>query len=262
MRKNLNQTEIDILNARNTGKSFCDLTEEDFQISLTGILFNISVICGCQLPTHPAHVEALEKEFGIFLNGNGYSGLTYEEVLTAFRMNANFKLEEKVESYGAIFNINYAAQVLRFYRNKRGRIDELGEGIVYNIEVKKELKKEDDIRRNKIIHQFEKYVADDNAELDLSNCFMQLREDGAFSNKSVEDELGYGRSGETSLTILLSNMGFLDEKFENEKKVVKFLFENMKKTGRFKIYDEQLNLIHPGFELPQNFIKEKEKEEF
>jgi len=253
LKRNLTATEIEILNARETGNSFCDLSKEDFEISITGILLAISVICGCQLPTNPMHIELLEKEFGIFLNDNGYSGLTYEEILTAFRMNANFKLGEKVESYGAIFNINYAAQVLRLYREKRGHIDEIGEKMVYNIEVKKELKKEDDGRKNKIIEQFNKYLQDENTELDLSNFFMQLRSDGAFSNKKIDDELTYRRSGETELSRLIGESN-LDERFNRERKMVKFLFENMKKSGRLKVYDENLNLLHPGFELPQDMF--------
>lgn len=232
------------------GLSLCDQTDQQFEISLTGIIFNISVICGCQLPTHDAHINALEKEFGIFLKENGYSGLTVDEVITAFRFNANFNLPERVEIYGAIFNIDFASKVLRQYVKLRSRIDEKAENVFYERDVKVELQKEDDTRRRKIIQQFEIFLSDENAQLDLSNCFMQLRSDGAFLNKKVEDELSYFR-GIDSVERLVASFEQLDKKFEQEKAVVRYLFEQMKKTGRLKIYDENLKLLYPGFELPE-----------
>ena len=74
-----------------------------------------------------------------------------------------------------------------------------------------------------------------------------------FSNKKINDELTYRRSGETELSRLIGESN-LDERFERERKMVKFLFENMKKSGRLKVYDENLNLLHPGFELPQDMF--------
>lgn len=251
--KNFNETQLRVIDARINSPALCDLSLEHFEISLTGILFNISVICGCQLPTHDAHINALEKEFGIFLKDNGYIGLTTEEILTAFRFNANFKLEEKVESYGAVFNINFAAQVLKQYLRIRGTVDERAEKIFYEKDVKIELGKEEDARRKKIIQQFELFLKDENAALDLSNCFMQLRMDGAFSNKKINDELSY-YFGTDAESRLLASFEHLEKRFDREKAVVKFLFENMKKSGRFEIYSKDLNLVHPGFELPDNFL--------
>lgn len=257
LQKSLTKAETDILNARITGQSFCDLTREDFDISVTGILFKISVVCGCQLPTHIAHIEALEKEFGIFLNDYGYSGLTTEEVLTAFRMNANYQLKEKIEIYGAIFNIDFASKVLRLYREMRGNVDVAAEKIIYEDDVKEKLFTEENSRRIKIVEQFNKYLQDENAELDLSNCFMQLRHDGAFSNKNVPDDGTNYFKGSTELDRLLNSFESLDTRFEREYSVVRFLFENMKKTGKLKIYNENMNLIYPGFELPERYDKPK-----
>lgn len=260
--KNFSSVELEIIKARQNGISLCDQTEQEFEISLTGIIFSVSVICGCQLPTHEAHINALEKEFSIFLKDNGYDGLTTDEVLTAFRMNANFKLSDKVEIYGQIFNIDFASKVMRLYKNKRGCIDSKAIDIFYEQDVKAELKAQSDVRRKKVIEQFEKYLADENTELDLSNCYMQLMEDNAFKNKNITEVFHKSRLGEKKLSDLI--MGnpevWLDAKFDAEKKTVKFLFENMKKSGRLMIYDDKLNLLHPGFEIPQSMDFKPEKE--
>lgn len=260
--KNFSETDRMIIDARKKGFSLCDQTPEQLEISLTGIIFNISVICGCPLPTHEAHINALEKEFGIFLNDNGYSGLTVEEVLTAFRMNASFKLSEKIEIYGAIFNIDYAAKVLRLYVQKRGRVDDQVESIFYEKDVRAELQKDSNRRRKKVAEQYEKYFADSNAELDLSDCFMQLAEDHAFSKNPIQDELTYFK-GADPLQRLLNSYQNIDLKFDREKAVVKYLFENMKAMGWPKVYDENFTLLHPGFEVPQRFeIKTDVKDDF
>lgn len=256
-----NETDRTIIEARCKGSALCDQSKEQFEISLTGIIFNISVICGCELPTHEAHINALEKEFGIFLKDNGYSGLTVEEVLTAFRMNANFKFSDKAETFGKIFNIDFAAKVLRQYVSKRGMIDHAVGGIFYEKDVKAELKKDSDRRRHKLIEQYAKYFSDSNAELDLTDCFMQLCEDHAFSKKPINDEISY-YEGTDPLKRLVKSFSKLDERFEKEKAVVKYLFENMKAMGWDKIYDENLQLLHPNFEVPQRFELSNSKEEF
>jgi len=79
------------------------MTENEVKAATTGLIFKISVICGCQLPTNDYHITVLEQEFITFLNEFGYHELTVEEILTAFRMNSNFLLPERVETYGAIF---------------------------------------------------------------------------------------------------------------------------------------------------------------
>ena len=49
-------------------------------------------------------------------------------------------------------------------------------------------------------------------------------------------------------------------KFEQEKAVVRYLFEQMKKTGRLKIYDENLKLLYPGFELSEKDQSQTKKD--
>lgn len=250
--KNFNDKELKIIQARQTGISLCDLTPELFDVSITGILFQVSVICGCDLPTHEVHVNALEKEFSIFLTDHGYSGLTVEEILVAFRMNANGEFPKEVKPYGKVFNIDFASRVLRQYRDKRGFVDSVAEEVFTKRDRDAEMEQFDVARRKKIITQYEKYLQNSESELDLSDCFMQLRFDGAFSNKSLPWEQNSFK-GSDSFEKLLNSFDSLETRFEKERNAVRFLFQNMKATGKLKIYDEDFKLCYPGFELPENF---------
>lgn len=247
---NFNENDLKIIAARQSGISLCDQTQLQFEASLTGIIFQVSVICGCPLPTHEAHINALEKEFSIFLNDHGYSGLTVDEVLMAFRMNANGELKESVPTYNSIFNIVFAAKVLSQYRDRRGLIDQEAERIFNNRERDAEIEKEDVRRRKKVIAQFEQFLSDENAELDLSDCFMQLRFDGAFANKTIPEISKSNLRGSEPVEKLMNSLDGLETRFKKEHIAVKYLFKQMKLTGKLKIYDEDLKLCFPGFELP------------
>lgn len=246
--------ERQVIEARCKGISLCDQTEKQLAASMTGIIFQVSVICGCPLPTHEAHVAALENEFKLFLTDNGYGGLTPEEVLTAFRMNANFQLEEKVETYNRIFNIDFAAAVLCQYRRIRVEADAKAEKIFEGRDIREKMKQDDMRRRRKVKEQFEKFISNPDAALDLSDCFMQLRHDGAFANKKIQDE----PRGMNSIGGLLNGFEKLEERFVREHEAVRYLFANMVRTGRTEIYNDELELLHPGFELPERFENKPE----
>lgn len=249
----LGNDEKRIVDARQVGLALVDLSQDEFEAALTGIIFNISVICGCQLPTHDAHVNALEKEFAIFLKEFGYGNLTPEEILTAFRMNANFRLQDKVETYGALFNIDFAGKVLTQYRDKRWSLDHKLNQVYEKREADKVFDEMANKRRVKVKTQYEKYVQDDNAVLDLTDCYMQLMEDDAFADRRVVELFNdhIKRGVQVSLSEMFKDGGYLENAFNAEKKAVMFLFENMKKARKTKIYDEHLRLLHPGFQMPK-----------
>lgn len=262
----LKDDELKIIEARQKGKALCDLSGDEFDAALTGIIFNISVICGCQLPTHDVHVNALEKEFTIYLKEYGYYELTPEEILTAFRMNSNFQLEEKIETYQAIFNLDFAGKVLTQYINKRWSLDYKLLQLCQKTTFDKIFEEDSNKRRIKIKEQFAKYVADDKVELDLANCYMQLIEDRAFSDhdlyktfyKSTIISERRSHAKEAPLDefppikeFIKSYDANLDEMFEAQRRATKYLFEEMKKSGRLEIYSDDLQLLHPGFTIEQ-----------
>jgi len=244
-----NEVSQKIIKARQTGCALCDLNEAEREAAITGIIFKVSVICGCELPTNEAHINALESEF-LNLIKDGYEDLTPEEILCAFRMNANFQLKEKVEIYGKIFNIDFAANVLYQYRQKRFEVDDDAGKIFLQRDIMSELEKEAIKRRKKIIEQYNKFLQDENSELDLTDCFMQLCQDGAFANYKPEQ-----RSTAFFDDIIKGNntYEYLEAKFKKEHEMVLFLFKNMKATGKTEIYDDNFQLKYPKFELPENF---------
>ena len=159
------------------------MSDKEQNISTTGLIFKISAITGCQLPTHDAHVNALEQELLLFLKEfNGYDTYTNEEILTAFRMNAAFQLDEKVEDYGKVFNIEYIGKILHLYSKKRQKLEYKLKAELQEQEIKKTLHEASQKRRVKIKEQYQIFVSDNNGQLDLADCYMQLKEDGGFEN--------------------------------------------------------------------------------
>lgn len=253
----MNKEEELIIASRQVGNPLTKFSENEFDAALTGIIFNISVICGCELPTHESHIVALEKEFTIFLKEFGYSNLTIEEILTAFRMNSNFQLKEKVETYGKVFNVDFASKVLSLYRQRKGELDYKLSEMYGRQKVEEVFNEEAQKRRERIINQFELFKNNEAAELNLTDCYMQLAEDGAFANpKTLSNyitEIKGSRSDDVkSIGELLSFGGVdLEANFEAEKKIVKLLFTAMKQTKKLKIYNDDMKLIYPGFVIPE-----------
>ncbi len=246
-----------IVASRQVGSPVSKFSEQEFDAALTGIIFNISVICGCELPTHESHILSLEKEFTIFLKEFGYGNLTLEEILTAFRMNSNFQLKEKVETYGKVFNVDFASKVLSLYRQKKVELDYKLSEMFTRQKTEEVFLDEAQKRRERIIEQFEIFKNNEQVELDLTDCYMQLVEDGAFSNpKTLNNhiaEIKGTRSGDVvSIGELLAFGGVdLSASFEAERKIVRLLFSEMKKTKRLKVYNDDMKLLHPGFEIPE-----------
>lgn len=241
-----------IIEARQKGIAFLDMTEKEASAAVTGIIFKVSVICGCQLPTHDAHINALEAEFLNFLEENGYGVMTVEEVLLAFRLNAAFKLNDRVEIYGAVFNIDYAGKVLKQYLNERWRLDSKLCEKHHQIESDKIFEEKAMARRIRIKDAFAKFLEGEQ-ELNLTDLYMQLKDDGAFLDKNLDDRfLGAVRGYKGSIAMTLEGWGEkMQQRFEAGKKAVMALFEAMKSTGKTEIYSDDWQLIHKDFDLPK-----------
>jgi len=235
-----------------------DMSQKESETAATGIIFKISVICGCQLPTHDAHINALEAEFLTFLHDFGYYSLTAEEILVAFRMNAAFKLRERVEVYGAIFNIDYASKVLMLYMEDRHRLDRKLSEKMREIKADEQLEQEANVRRRKVKAQFSLFMSGvDMGELDLTDCFMQLDQDGAYLKRNSEERFmkPLPRGLHVDNFTRLSQWGErMEARFQAGKLAVIDLFEAMKKTGKNEIYTEDLKLIHKDYDLPEEVV--------
>lgn len=256
----LTDSEQRVLEARQSGYAFVDMSQDEAKTATTGIIFRVSVICGCQLPTHDAHVNALEHEFLTFLNDFGYFSLTVDEVLLAFRMNSAFKLRERVEIYGAVFNIDYAAKVLRLYMLDRYSLDQKLIEKKREVDADEIFEKESNARRIRVIEQYSLFLQG-KEELQLNDLYMQLNNDGAFLEKNFDENfmqtVGRGFHAD-ALTKLYQWGERMEERFNAGRKAVMVLFEALKQRGRTEIYSSDMKLLYPGFELPEETKVPKE----
>lgn len=93
-------------------------------------IFKISAISGLTLSSSDKFADILNEEFLIMINDYGFSNLTFEEIVTAFRINAqgNYRTStgdiiETVNPYSTFFSINYAAKVLNNYMRIRQLVE-------------------------------------------------------------------------------------------------------------------------------------------
>ncbi len=85
-------------------------------------IFKISAISGFTLSSSEKFADILNDEFLLMLEEYGFSELTFEEIVTAFRINAQGSYRtngghtvETVMPYSTFFSITYAANVLKNY---------------------------------------------------------------------------------------------------------------------------------------------------
>ncbi len=119
---NLNNTDRIIIKSRMIGEAVCDINKSELSILSDVCIFKISAISGFSLPSSEKYADILNEEFLIMLNEYGFSELTFEEIISAFRINAqgNYRTNGgdtigTVIPYSTFFSINYAAAVLNNY---------------------------------------------------------------------------------------------------------------------------------------------------
>jgi len=176
-------------------------------------------------------------------------------------MNAGFKLSEKIEVYGAVFNVDYAGKVLKLYMDERRRLDFKLADKYQKVEHDKFFEERSNTRRKKVKEQYKLFL-DGITELDLADCFIQLDEDGAFLQKKFDErflEPAPDRGYKGNAFMRLTNWGEkLEKQFEAGRKAVMVLFEAMKKSGKHEIYTEDLKIIHTGFDIPEEKVNQEE----
>jgi hypothetical protein len=89
-----------------------------------GIILKIGVIAGCPLPSDQKHLNALEDELKkLLIEDEGFSQLTFEEILSAFRFNASGKYDEKINHWQSILNMDFIGSVLLEWIKLRKKIE-------------------------------------------------------------------------------------------------------------------------------------------
>lgn len=118
-----NTKEIAAYHSIKNGMPFKDLPDKKQDIFLFGTLAKISVVSGCPLPTQKDQLDILKTEMKKFITENkSFSTMTAEEIVTAFRFNASGSLEERVEHWQKVFNLDYLGKVLSQWCKIRQKI--------------------------------------------------------------------------------------------------------------------------------------------
>jgi len=122
---NFNSIDKSVINARMQGEAICDIRKEELSILADVSIFKIAAIVGFSLPTSDKFADVLNEELLILLNQFGYSEITFEELILAFRINAqNYRTPSgetlnPIIPYSTFFSINFAASVLNKYMQIR-----------------------------------------------------------------------------------------------------------------------------------------------
>jgi hypothetical protein len=136
----LNEFERKIISDRISGVAVCDTPENQLSLMAEVAILKISAICGFTLTTSEKFADILNEELLIFLKDFGYSTLSFDEIISAFRLNAKgwYRMQSgdtqpTVLPYSTFFSINYAGQVLKYYMQYRNALDsKLINDLVYN----------------------------------------------------------------------------------------------------------------------------------
>jgi hypothetical protein len=127
---NLTKPEQKIIESRFVGYSFSQLDEDDGKLAVDQIMLRVAAICGCALPNTEFFAKFIAEEITKFILDFGYSDLTLEEILLAFRFNARGGLKypngatiDPVFFTGCCVNVDYIAKVLANYMALRTQLD-------------------------------------------------------------------------------------------------------------------------------------------
>jgi hypothetical protein len=112
------------------GDAICDVDKTQLKVLADVSIFKIAAIVGFSLPTSDKFADVLNEELLILLSEFGYSTITFDELILAFRVNAQGGYRtyggdtiSTVNPYSTFFSINYAAAVLNNYMRIRKSIE-------------------------------------------------------------------------------------------------------------------------------------------
>jgi len=113
----LTPAEVMVSDARRNGLSFEDISLEDRDVRMDEIVLRIASICGCSLPNTEFFARYISDEIEKYILGFGYGGYTVDEIILAFRLNANSR--DPIFFTGVCLNVDYIARVLFSYSEVR-----------------------------------------------------------------------------------------------------------------------------------------------
>jgi hypothetical protein len=128
--KKKNKFDELISNARNSGLSFSEMNELETRVAIDQIMFKGAAICGCPLPQTELFAKYIAEEIKNYILDFGYSELTLDEIVLAFRINIGHRIKNSlgddlicVDFYGHAINVSFIGKVLANYLVIRKSLD-------------------------------------------------------------------------------------------------------------------------------------------
>ncbi|HRP30498.1 MAG TPA: hypothetical protein PKV73_01335 [Agriterribacter sp.] len=122
--------EKKIIEARLTGTSFGQMSDDEIRVCVDKMILNCSAIVGCGLPQTDYFADILTDAVKTYLVDYGYEILTNTEVMLAMNLNEKRGIRlvsglelESVAFSGNHFNVSYLAKVIQNYLVIRGQLD-------------------------------------------------------------------------------------------------------------------------------------------
>lgn len=122
--------ETQIIEARCSGLSFCELDDLGARVVIDQIMFRGAAISGCSLPMTETFAKFIADEISSFILDFGYGELTQDELILAMRINAFGKIKnpagedlEQVQFAGSSINVFYLGKVFYNYKVLRNNLD-------------------------------------------------------------------------------------------------------------------------------------------
>lgn len=110
-------------------KPILEIDKKQYSVLADVAIFKIAAIVGLSLPTSDKFADVLNEELLILLTEFGYSDLTFDELVLAFRVNYQYYRTphgdtiNPIVPYSTFFSINYASAVLNNYKRIRSIVD-------------------------------------------------------------------------------------------------------------------------------------------
>lgn len=129
-RMRLKGIENRVIDARLTGKSFCELQGNELRAAGDQVILKTAALYGCPLPQTDFFAEILTNELAELITNFGYGEFTLAEIELALRINTHINLPlppglelEKVNFTGNVANIYFISRVLSNYIILRNSVD-------------------------------------------------------------------------------------------------------------------------------------------
>jgi hypothetical protein len=119
-----------VIDARVSGKTFCQMTDEELTIATNQIILRCSAEVGCDLPFTETFSNILSEQIILFIKNCEYENYTLREILLSSQINMMYPLPSylaveifEVTFSGRCINVSFISKILNNYKTIRNQLD-------------------------------------------------------------------------------------------------------------------------------------------